>query len=367
MFRSNKKKLQQRTLNALPDYITKPQKAQPNWSDKLAAIGGALMDYDGMFGSGNMDRAVTRTQQRLRLQDEEKQRELDEKRRQAIIGSMQLTPNQRALMQLGGEDRAFLYGMNRDGVSDARDERNFGRRALESDRTYEAGRSDRAEDVDYRNRRANRSNFESDRNFGLSSDQFSHNKTMDYANLGLARDRFALDEAEAAAKAAEEESPYSAGEIKAMREKGEQLTAFQSSLNRYLSAIDTEGVQAWDIGGRNKKAARLDAMRQDLLFQGKNLWELGVLSKDDYENMEKAIPDATGVGVSIGGKRVALEKAGPLKDSIDYQLSRLPEEYRSYKPPEQNAPSIAPAIGTVDNGYRFKGGNPADPNNWERV
>lgn len=26
-----------------------------------------------------------------------------------------------------------------------------------------------------------------------------------------------------------------------------------------------------------------------------------------------------------------------------------------------------PAVGTVDSGYRFKGGNPSDKNNWEKV
>jgi hypothetical protein len=31
------------------------------------------------------------------------------------------------------------------------------------------------------------------------------------------------------------------------------------------------------------------------------------------------------------------------------------------------APTGAPAVGTVMQGYRFKGGNPADKNNWEKV
>ncbi|MEM7327893.1 MAG: hypothetical protein AAF437_04080 [Pseudomonadota bacterium] len=366
MIRANKQRIKKRAIQALPDY-ERAKSSTADWSDGLRMVGGALQDLDGQMGTGNLDRAMTRTQRKLRLKDERKQAELDEKRRQAIIGSMQLTPNQRALMQLGGEDRAFLYGVSRDGVGDARDERNFGRRVLESDRTYDAGRSDRAEDVDYRNRRAKRSDFESDRNFGLSSNQFNHNQTMDYANLGLSRDRFALDEAEAAAKAAEEESPYSAAEIRAMRDKGEQLQGFRNSLNQYLNAIKEEGVQALDVGGRNKAAAKLDAMRQDLLFQGKNLWDLGVLSKDDYKQMERAIPDATGIGQWVGGKKVAIQKAQPLLDSIEYQLGRIPEEYRSYKPLEGTDPSNAPAIGTVENGYRFNGGNPADPNNWERV
>lgn len=100
MIRANKERIKKQAMQALPDYITKPERAQPNWSDKLSAIGGALMDYDGTFGAGNMDRALSRTQQKLRLQDQEKQAELDRKRHEAIVGNMQLTPQQRALMQL---------------------------------------------------------------------------------------------------------------------------------------------------------------------------------------------------------------------------------------------------------------------------
>ena len=35
--------------------------------------------------------------------------------------------------------------------------------------------------------------------------------------------------------------------------------------------------------------------------------------------------------------------------------------------PEQPAKAAAPKAGAVQGGYRFKGGNPADKNNWEKV
>jgi hypothetical protein len=281
--------------------------------------------------------------------DERNRLRAEEEERKARFGKALENVGMPGMGGLNPEQMSFLYGVKRDGVMDARDERNFDRGVFESDRGH-------GFNVD----RANRSDFESDRGFQAGRDDaaFSqmhsnrtyeagrddadHRQTIDYANLDLAQDRLDLVRVEAERKASEEESPYSAGEIKAMREKGEQLQGFRNSLNAYIDAIKNSGVQALDIGGRNKRAANLDAQRQDLMFQGKNLWELGVLSKDDYDNMAKAIPDATGVGTWINGTDVAITKAQPLLSSIEYQLNRIPEDYRSYKP----APSAAPSGAT---------------------
>lgn len=39
----------------------------------------------------------------------------------------------------------------------------------------------------------------------------------------------------------------------------------------------------------------------------------------------------------------------------------------AYKPPQDATPSKGPAIGSIEDGYKFKGGDPSDPKNWEKA
>ena len=45
------------------------------------------------------------------------------------------------------------------------------------------------------------------------------------------------------------------------------------------------------------------------------------------------------------------------------QVRRLNQKYSS----NPSGGQAGPAAGAIEDGYRFKGGNPADPNNWERM
>ena len=56
-------------------------------------------------------------------------------------------------------------------------------------------------------------------------------------------------------------------------------------------------------------------------------------------------------------------------DSVRANYGLPPADASQYEaqPAAIKAPAGAPAAGTVENGYRFKGGDPAKPENWERV
>ena len=73
-------------------------------------------------------------------------------------------------------------------------------------------------------------------------------------------------------------------------------------------------------------------------------------SKDD---LAAALIDAA--------KRVR-ESKGRIREAYD-----MTYEYRGNAAPKAPPAPKAPAVGTEKDGYRFKGGNPADQNNWEKV
>jgi hypothetical protein len=75
-------------------------------------------------------------------------------------------------------------------------------------------------------------------------------------------------------------------------------------------------------------------------------------------------------GLEIGKQIRALSKTDPAAAQKLYEeqvLSRMPKSAQQQTPTQQ--PSAQPTIkpGQVMQGYRFKGGNPADQANWEKV
>ena len=98
----------------------------------------------------------------------------------------------------------------------------------------------------------------------------------------------------------------------------------------------------------------------------------------------QAMRDASPTGGALGA--VSERELGLLQSAIGsletgnaedlaYNLKRLQTIYseiidgpqRTAPSQSQANPAVFPSAGTVEDGYRFKGGDPADPNNWEQV
>jgi hypothetical protein len=69
-----------------------------------------------------------------------------------------------------------------------------------------------------------------------------------------------------------------------------------------------------------------------------------------------------------GFKLDAIQTAKNLKDSISENQKIIDQAY-GREPDTSNNDSApqAPAVGEIQEGHKFKGGNPADPNNWEKI
>jgi hypothetical protein len=70
---------------------------------------------------------------------------------------------------------------------------------------------------------------------------------------------------------------------------------------------------------------------------------------------------------SDAGYQSALDDARAVFKEIRNNVRRRAGQSVAAEPAPQTTPGSAPQPGQVEDGYRFKGGNPADPNSWEQV
>lgn len=170
--------------------------SNPKFWDTISLASASLIDADGMRGQGHYAAAQQRILDR-------KNRGLEEAR-QARFGKVLENMGMPGVGGLSPEQIQFMYALKRDEVADARDERNFNRGVLESDRGF-----------GFRQDRAKRGDFESDRNYAAGREDATysrmHNDRVFDAGrsdaaftrmhqdrmFGLAEDRFDLETAEA--------------------------------------------------------------------------------------------------------------------------------------------------------------------------
>lgn len=120
-----------------------------------------------------------------------------------------------------------------------------------------------------------------------------------------------------------------------------------------------------------------------LLAKGEQLFNLGVLNGPDLDIIRRTLPDPS---TAKGAMTSTQDMGSAVNKVIDLLQTRLASrekqlglpitdvrgvanELRATQPGgATQQPSNGPiAPGAIEEGYRFKGGNPADKNNWERV
>lgn len=192
------------------------EKPKMTLGDKLGMLGGRLMDMDGTLGSGNYAMAKDAYDTRVgEARDEFGQNQQRQLMMMAAQGDpmalFMLDPN--AALAEKRADKNFEYQQGRDSTLDARyaDDTQYarGRDAVADDRWQQGFQREndwRAQDVQYRDARANRQDLVDDRNYDrgvLESDRGYGETVRQFdLNYGLDRDKLTADAAKDAAEQA---------------------------------------------------------------------------------------------------------------------------------------------------------------------
>jgi len=183
-----------------------------------------------------------------------------------------------------------------------------------------------------------------------------------WANVGLSRDRLAFDKAGGASGAKpEKETPVQTR----VREANDALQTIaqaekllDKSTGSYLGSAIDQGARVFGASTEGANAAaQLKALEGDLVSKMPKM--SGPQSDKDvllYKQMAGQIGDPT---LPAATKKAALQAIKTLQARYASQGDALPTQRQSAPP--------APMKGMVKDGYRFKGGDPANPSSWEKI
>ena len=157
---------------------------------------------------------------------------------------------------------------------------------------------------------------------------------------------------------------YSQTEQRQYKSKVTALNEFEAGLNDYFRVLEENGGPQTIEGFWNAQQRKnIDAAHALMTLNLKQAYQGGALDKGLIEIAEKILTDPTGWSSFNGGGADEFRKAAePIFNNINYARSQIPEMFRG----GAQQPG-APSVGMVEDGYRFKGGSPDDPANWEQV
>jgi hypothetical protein len=155
-------------------------------------------------------------------------------------------------------------------------------------------------------------------------------------------------------------TPEAAKTVRSAKSAHDELTGALGQLDRLYKESGTNFVG----DDSNTQAALISGMQAKL----KDLESLGALSASDYALLSKQLPDPTSAtenlkGMFGGDSYAARSKA--FRDQLERSLQSTATN-NGYQATGGPSKASGPSAGDLEDGYRFKGGDPADPNNWEK-
>lgn len=108
-----------------------------------------------------------------------------------------------------------------------------------------------------------------------------------------------------------------------------------------------------------------------LLAKGEALFNLGVLNGPDLDIIRRTLADPGTVRGGFASQDTVKAQVDVIKNLLTDRLNTARQQYGGVTDGAASAPnaqtSSGPSPGAIEDGYRFKGGNPSDPASWERV